>query len=85
MNVKQPKINYEKQVFDDLGINLYEVVIAVSKKAREINNNALKYLGPETEINPVNIALTKLKNTNIKFVYGDEQKKDSPKDPSVKE
>ena len=85
MNVKQPKINYEKQDFDNLGINPYEVVIALARKAREINDKALKYLGAEDEINPINIALEKLNNKNIKFVYGNDEKKGISEELSQKE
>ena len=83
MDLKQPKINYEKQIFDELDINPYEVVIAVSKKAREINDRTLKYLGPEVEIKPIGIAPKKLRNENTKFVYGDNENIDSPEESSA--
>lgn len=69
-------IDYEKQDFESLSINNYEIVVAVSKIAREINTKAQKYLGPEYEIRPANIALKKLRKDDITFVY-DEVKDDT--------
>ena len=53
-------VNYEKQTFDQLDINPYEIVIAVSRSAREINDKAYKFLGPGVEVNPVTVALNRL-------------------------
>ncbi len=53
-------VNYEKQMFDQLDINPYEIVIAVSRSAREINDKAYKFLGPGVEVNPVTVALNRL-------------------------
>lgn len=53
-------VDFEKQSFDGLGANPYEVVIAVSKMARDINDKARKYLPPEQEINPLDHALRRL-------------------------
>ena len=53
-------VNYEKQMFDQLGVNPYEIVIAVSRSAREINDKAYKFLGPGVEVNPVTVALNRL-------------------------
>ena len=69
------EFDYEKQSFDHLGINPYEVVVAVSKKAREINDKAQKYLNSEYEIHPANLALKKLESEEIAFTYDDEQSK----------
>ena len=69
--------DYEKQSFEDLDINPYEVVVAVAKKAREINEKAQKYLSNEYEIHPANIALKKIESEEIDFTYEDEQSKSS--------
>lgn len=62
-------IDYEKQDFESLGINSYEIVVAASKSAREVNTKAQKFLGPEYEIRPANVALKKMSRADVKFVY----------------
>ena len=62
-------INYEKQIFDELDVNPYEIVVAVARAAREINDKAQKFLGPEVEIRPTNMALKKMSMEKAKFVY----------------
>ena len=74
MELKQKEADFENQNFEDLDINPYELVIAVSKKAREINSKALKYLGPETEIKPISIVLNKLKDGDVSFKYDEGEK-----------
>ena len=71
-------IDFEKQSFDHLDVNPYEIVVAVAKTAREINARAQKFLGPEYELRPSNMALKKLDNDNITFDYDDEN------DPEVR-
>ncbi len=66
-------IDYEKQDFESLGINSYEIVVAASKTAREVNIKALKFLGPEYEIRPANVALIKMSKDDVKFVYDKEK------------
>jgi len=73
MDLKKVTIDYENQPFEDMDVNPYEIVIAVSKKAREINYKAMKYLGPEAEIKPISIALTKLQERDISFTYTDDE------------
>lgn len=68
-------IDYENQDFESLGINSYEIVVAASKTAREVNTKAQKFLGPEYEIRPTNVALKKMSRDDVKFVY-DEEKPD---------
>jgi len=68
-NASMEQIDYENQLFDELNVNLYETVIAVSKLARRINDKAQKYLGPEISIKPITIALNKLKHDEIDFTY----------------
>jgi len=62
MEKQRTTVNFEKQVFDDLDVNLYEIVIAVSRMAREINDKAHKFLNPSQEVNPVTLALRRLDN-----------------------
>ena len=61
-------VNYEKQVFDQLDINPYEIVIAVSRSAREINDKVYKFFGSGVEVNPVTVALNRL-DKNPDFTY----------------
>ena len=65
--------SFEKQPFDALQVNPYEIVVAVAKKAREINEKAQKFLGPEYDVHPINLALKKLESKKIRFVYNDEK------------
>ena len=83
MNIKNQDINYENQNFDDMEVNPYEIVIALSKKAREINDKTHKYLGPESGIKPINMALKKINNDKVKFVYNTEEKSSSSEEPST--
>lgn len=66
------EIDYERQIFDELDVNNYEIVVAVAKAARDINVRAQKFLGPEFEVRPTNMALKKLKKDTVKFVYDEE-------------
>ena len=65
----------KKQAFDQLDVNPYEIVVAVAKTARAINDKAQKYLGPEFEVRPTNMALKKLSKGNVKFFYDAEKPK----------
>ena len=53
-------IDYDEQSFEDMKLNLYEVVIAAAKYARDINDKARKNFGAEMEIKPRNIAIKKI-------------------------
>lgn len=70
------EFDYEKQSFENLDVNPFELVVAVSKKAREINEKAQKYLSSEYEIHPTNIALKKI-TEEVAFTYEDEHPKPS--------
>ena len=79
-NIELPEVikvednySFEKQPFDDLKVNPYEIVVAVAKKAREINEKAQKFLGQEYDVHPINLALKKLEGKKIRFVYNDEK------------
>jgi DNA-directed RNA polymerase subunit K/omega len=63
------KVNFEKQAFEKMNVNPYEVVIAVSKSARDINDKAQKYLSHDCEINPVRMAMKRLNNSQVQFQY----------------
>jgi DNA-directed RNA polymerase subunit K/omega len=65
--------SFEKQPFDSLNVNPYEIVVAVAKKARELNDKAQKFLGPEYDVHPINLALKKLEGNKIQFVYSEEK------------
>jgi len=62
-------IDYEKQQFENLKGNSYEIAVAASKYAREINNRIRKYFGPEVEAQARNIAMKKLEETSTKIIY----------------
>jgi hypothetical protein len=68
---------FGKQVFDNLGINPYEVVISVSKMARDVNDKSRKYLNPCEEINPVQVALHRL-SRGVEFTYEGENVSKEP-------
>ena len=68
---KDVPVELGRLVLEDLDANPYEVVIAVSKLAREMNTKAQKYLNPETEVKPVNLAMKELEDTDIVFQYTD--------------
>jgi len=70
--------NFEKQPFDSLNVNPYEIVVAVAKKARELNDKAQKFLGPEYDVHPINLALKKLEGDEIQFVYNEEKDRTEP-------
>ena len=79
-NIELPEVikvvdnySFEKQPFDDLKVNPYEIVVAVAKKARELNDKAQKYLGPEYEVHPIILTLKKLEGKKITFVYDEEK------------
>ncbi|MFC1693033.1 hypothetical protein ACFL1R_05975 [Candidatus Latescibacterota bacterium] len=82
MDEKDMRINYENQVFDELDANSYEIVIAISKMARELNNKSLKYLGPDTTIKPINLAIKETEGDKIEFVYEDEKSNYSSEEPT---
>ncbi len=70
MDFKNVEVDIGGQSFEEMDANPYELVIALSKKAREFNSKAMKYLGPETEIKPISVVLHKLYNEeNIAFTY----------------
>ena len=67
------KIDYERQSFDNINANDYEIAVAVSKYAREVNDRARKYFGSDVDIQPRNLAMKKLENENMKIVYDEEK------------
>ena len=73
MDTKRADIDYSKSSFDSYEVNPYELVIAISKTARGINRKAQKYMSPDIDIRPVNIALKKLENNETKFTYKNEE------------
>ncbi len=76
MEKDQNIVDFENQVFDDLDVNPYEIVIAVSKMARDINDKARKYIPPDQDVNPVEIALNRLSRQTV-FKYNSEVEEDS--------
>lgn len=67
------EIDYEKQSFEDLNGNLYEISVATSRYAREINDKMRKFFGSEINVQPRNLAMKKLQNKEVKFIYTDKE------------
>ena len=74
-NKLKVKIDYERQSFDDIDANSYEIAVATSKYAREVNDRARKYFGSDVDIQPRNLAMKKLENENMEIVYIEEKNK----------
>ena len=64
----QSPIDFEHQAFESLPLNPYEIVIVLSKNARDINDKTQKYLGPGVQVNPVTLALNRL-HRQASFTY----------------
>ncbi len=73
MDIRHTEIDYAAMELEKVGINPYELVIAVAKEARKINQKAQKYLGPDVAVKPVNLALLKLAETKTDFEYVSEE------------
>ncbi len=69
MEKEQTTAALDKQVFDDLGVNPYEVVIAVSRMARDINDKAQKYLSHDCDIHPIAVAMKRIQSRRVHFKY----------------
>lgn len=65
-------VDYSKYSFEDMHFNPYEVCIAVSKYAREVNDKARKMLGTGSDIYPRNLAIKKLLTNSFDLVYEQE-------------
>ena len=61
--------NFENQQFDNLSVNLYEVVIAASKLAREINKKVRNSPEEAVNIRPTSLALELVLNPSTQFTY----------------
>ena len=85
MDTKRADIDYSKYSFNSHEVNPYELVIALSKTARAINKKAQKYMGPDIDIRPVNIALKKLESSEAKFIYKTEEETASSEEISTDE
>ena len=72
-NKLKVKIDYEQQSFDKINANSYEIAVAVSKYAREVNDRARKCFGSDVDIQPRNLAMKKLENENMEIVYIEEK------------
>ncbi len=73
MNKFKVEINYEEQSFEEMEANPYEIVIACSKYAREVNDKVMKYLGTDFDIQPRKLALKKLEKEHGKVFYNEEK------------
>lgn len=74
-NKLKVNIDYEQQSFDNINANPYEIAVAASKYAREVNDRARKYFGSDVDIQPRNLAMKKLENENMEIVYIEEKNK----------
>lgn len=75
------EIDYENQKFEELEINPYEIVIAASKYARDINDKFRKYFGSDCDVQPRNIAVKKLESDSLHIIY-DNEENDLPNEKS---
>ena len=75
LNKLKVNIDYEQQSFDKINANPYEIAVAASKYAREVNDRARKYFGSDVDIQPRNLAMKKLENENMEIVYIEEKNK----------
>ena len=74
MEFDNVEVDIGGQSIEQFDANPYELVIALSKKAREFNSKAMKYLGPETEIKPISVVLNKLyTEEGVSFSYDAEE------------
>lgn len=78
VDLEQEDFPFGEEGFDNLPVNPYELVIAASKKAREINNKVQKYISPEIKIKPMSITMKKLLDKDIQFEYVEKKKEDQP-------
>ncbi len=67
------EIDYEKQSFEDMENNSYEIIIAAAKYAREINDKVRKYFGSDHDVQPRNLAMKKLEKDNGKIFHAEEK------------
>ena len=75
-------IDYSQQNFDELDANPYEIVVAIAKAAREINDKVQKYYGPDFELRPTNLLLKKLQTGEASIGYNSKDK-NSTDDPET--
>ncbi|MFC1538207.1 hypothetical protein ACFL6H_02190 [Candidatus Latescibacterota bacterium] len=76
LNKLKVKIDYEKQLIDKLKSNPYEISVAISKYAREVNEKARKYFGSNVDIMPRNLAMKKIEGEKFKIVYPENEHKE---------
>lgn len=81
MNKFKVDIDYEKQSFEDMNSNPYEVIIAASKYAREINDKVRKYFGSDFDVQPRNLAMKKIEKNKGETFYTEENEKEPGKKP----
>ena len=73
VDLEQEDFAFGEKGFDNLPVNPYELVIAASKKAREINNKVQKYLSPEIKVKPMSMTMKKLLDKDVRFEYVEEK------------
>ena len=73
-NKLKAEIDYEKQLFEDMESNSYEIAVASAKYAREINDRSRKFFGSEVYIQPRNLAMKRLESDDAKIIYAEEEK-----------
>ena len=69
LNKLKVNIDYENQNLDQLEANSYEISVAASKYAREVNEKARKYFGSDVDILPRNMAMKKLDSETLEIGY----------------
>ena len=85
MDINNMDVDYEKQNFEEMDANPYEIVIAAAKYAREVNEKFRKYFGSDCDVQPRNIAVKKLESDSLHLIYENEEEKDELTEVNDKE
>jgi DNA-directed RNA polymerase subunit K/omega len=72
-------IDYEEQSFlDNKKNNPYVIAVAAARYSRELNDRVRKYFGPETNVQPRNIAMKNLESEKTGIIIEEEKKETKP-------
>jgi len=76
---RKDNIEPEYLPIEDIDVNPYELVNATSKYARQLNERMRKFYGLDTDIQPRKLAMKKVGEGNLKFVYDEDTTKTGEK------
>ena len=67
-------VDYEKQSYlDNKQANPYVLAVATARYARDLNDRVRKFFGPETNVQPRNIAMKKLEEGKTTIDFEEDQ------------